>query len=71
LKKQQERVCRFVYNNVLTAECTQVNNSWSDENDPRQSNDNDDYTELCSNWFAINTTNFSALGNETSFAIQG
>ncbi|XP_012288834.1 muscarinic acetylcholine receptor gar-2 [Orussus abietinus] len=68
LQKQRERLCRFVYNQVLTAECTQLNGTWPDSNDPRWSSG--EYAELIPDWFPTNATNASASVNVTSPTIQ-
>ncbi|KAH0950509.1 hypothetical protein HN011_012267 [Eciton burchellii] len=64
LKRQRERLCRFVYNQILTAECTQLNGTWPDPDDPRWSSG--EYAELLPDWFPTNATNISAFGNATT-----
>lgn len=63
LKRQRERLCRFVYNQILTAECTQLNGTWPDPDDPRWNSG--EYTELLPDWFPTNATNISTFGNAT------
>ncbi|XP_050466422.1 muscarinic acetylcholine receptor gar-2 isoform X1 [Cataglyphis hispanica] len=64
LKRQRERLCRFVYNQILTAECTQLNRTWPDPDDPRWNSG--EYAELLPDWFPTNATNASAFGNATT-----
>ncbi|XP_014480179.1 PREDICTED: uncharacterized protein LOC106747298 [Dinoponera quadriceps] len=64
LKRQRERLCRFVYNQILTAECTQLNGTWPDPDDPRWSSG--EYAELLPDWFPTNATNSSTFGNATT-----
>ncbi|XP_019700932.2 uncharacterized protein LOC105191802 isoform X1 [Harpegnathos saltator] len=64
LKRQRERLCRFVYNQILTAECTQLNGTWPDPDDPRWSSG--EYAELLPDWFPTNATNSSTFGNVTT-----
>ncbi|XP_012230889.2 muscarinic acetylcholine receptor gar-2 [Linepithema humile] len=64
LKRQRERLCRFVYNQILTEECTQLNGTWPDPDDPRWSSG--EYAELLPDWFPINVTNTSTFGNATT-----
>ncbi|XP_032684082.1 uncharacterized protein LOC116850205 [Odontomachus brunneus] len=64
LKRQRERLCRFVYNQILTAECTQLNGTWPDPDDPRWSSG--EYAELLPDWFPTNATNISTFGNATT-----
>ncbi|KAG7211611.1 hypothetical protein KM043_010866 [Ampulex compressa] len=63
LKRQRERLCRYVYNQILTAECTQLNGTWPDPDDPRWSSG--EYAELLPDWFPTNATNASIAGNAT------
>ncbi|XP_071651898.1 muscarinic acetylcholine receptor gar-2 isoform X1 [Temnothorax longispinosus] len=64
LKKQRERLCRLVYNQILTAECTQLNGTWPDPDDPRWNSG--EYAELLPDWFPTNATNASTFGNATT-----
>ncbi|XP_018350504.1 PREDICTED: probable muscarinic acetylcholine receptor gar-2 [Trachymyrmex septentrionalis] len=64
LKRQRERLCRFVYNQILTAECTQLNGTWPDPDDPRWNSG--EYAELLPDWFPTNATNTSTFGNATT-----
>ncbi|KAK2581480.1 hypothetical protein KPH14_005146 [Odynerus spinipes] len=64
LKRQRERLCRYVYNQILTAECTQLNGTWPDPDDPRWSSG--EYSELLPDWFPTNATNISIPGNVTT-----
>ncbi|XP_029666916.1 muscarinic acetylcholine receptor gar-2 isoform X2 [Formica exsecta] len=64
LKRQRERLCRYVYNQILTAECTQLNRTWPDPDDPRWNSG--EYAELLPDWFPTNATNISAFGNATT-----
>jgi len=52
-----------VYNQILTAECTQLNGTWPDPDDPRWNSG--EYAELLPDWFPTNATNISAFGNAT------
>ncbi|XP_043276377.1 muscarinic acetylcholine receptor gar-2 [Venturia canescens] len=70
LQRQKERLCRYVYED-LTAECTQLNGTWVDPNDPRWASG--EYAELLPDWFSINvtnSTNTSFLGNSTTRLTQ-
>lgn len=69
LKRQRERLCRFVYNQILTAECTQLNGTWPDPDDPRWSSG--EYAELLPDWFPTNATNSSTFGNATTPSTLG
>lgn len=69
LKRQRERLCRFVYNQILTAECTQLNGTWPDPDDPRWNSG--EYTELLPDWFPTNATNTSTFGNATISSTSG
>ncbi|XP_043499694.1 muscarinic acetylcholine receptor M5 [Polistes fuscatus] len=64
LKRQRERLCRYVYNQILTAECTQLNGTWPDPDDPRWSSG--EYGELLPEWFPTNATNTTIPGNVTT-----
>ncbi|XP_072748310.1 muscarinic acetylcholine receptor gar-2 [Anoplolepis gracilipes] len=64
LRRQRERLCRYVYNQILTAECTQLNRTWPDPDDPRWNSG--EYAELLPDWFPTNATNASAFGNATT-----
>ncbi|KAJ8682243.1 hypothetical protein QAD02_018035 [Eretmocerus hayati] len=66
LKQQQEKVCRYVYNKVLTAECATLNGSGWPE-DPRWGSS--EYADLFPDWLtAINSSvNFSLPTNATGF----
>lgn len=64
LKRQRERLCRYVYNQILTAECTQLNGTWPDPDDPRWSSG--EYGELLPEWFPTNATDISIPGNITT-----
>ncbi|XP_015606052.1 uncharacterized protein LOC107272904 isoform X2 [Cephus cinctus] len=68
LKRQRERLCRYVYNQILTAECTQLNGSWPDPDDPRWNSG--EYADLLPDWFPTNATNVSSVGNATSPTTQ-
>ncbi|XP_017889289.1 muscarinic acetylcholine receptor M3 [Ceratina calcarata] len=59
--RQRERLCRM-YNQILT-ECTQINGSWPDSDDPRWTSG--EYVELLSDWFTPNATNTSINGSST------
>jgi hypothetical protein len=69
LKRQRERLCRFVYNQILTEECTQLNGTWPDPDDPRWNSG--EYAELLPDWFPINVTNTSTFGNATTLSTLG
>lgn len=69
LKRQRERLCRYVYNQILTAECTQLNRTWPDPDDPRWNSG--EYAELLPDWFPTNATNASAFGNATTSSTLG
>lgn len=69
LKRQRERLCRFVYNQILTAECTQLNGTWPDPDDPRWNSG--EYAELLPDWFPTNATNTSTFGNATTSPTLG
>ncbi|XP_011304149.1 probable muscarinic acetylcholine receptor gar-1 isoform X1 [Fopius arisanus] len=56
LQKQPKQVCRYVYD-LLSAECTPLNGSWIDPNDPRMFNG--EYNELLPEWAASNFSNIS------------
>ncbi|XP_015127738.1 muscarinic acetylcholine receptor M2 isoform X2 [Diachasma alloeum] len=56
LQKQPKQVCRYVYD-LLSAECTQLNGSWIDPNDPRMFSG--EYNELLPEWAASNFSNIS------------
>jgi muscarinic acetylcholine receptor len=58
-----------VYNQILTAECTQLNGTWPDPDDPRWSSG--EYAELLPDWFPTNATNISAFGNTTTSPTLG
>ncbi|RLU27242.1 hypothetical protein DMN91_001043 [Ooceraea biroi] len=64
LQRQRERLCRFVYNQILTQECTQLNGTWPDPDDPRWNSG--EYAELLPDWFPTNATNTSTFGNATT-----
>ncbi|XP_011172906.1 probable muscarinic acetylcholine receptor gar-1 [Solenopsis invicta] len=64
LKRQRERLCRFVFNQILTPECTQLNGTWPDPDDPRWNSG--EYAELLPDWFPTNATNASSFGNATA-----
>ncbi|XP_066591271.1 muscarinic acetylcholine receptor gar-2 isoform X2 [Prorops nasuta] len=61
--RKQQRLCRYVYNQILTAECTQLNRSWPDPDDPHWGSS--EYTELLPDWFSTNVTNTSLAENLT------
>lgn len=63
-ERQRERLCRM-YNQVL-AECSQLNGSWPDPDDPRWSSG--EYVELLSEWFPSNITNGTITGNATTLS---
>lgn len=54
-----------MYNQVL-AECSQLNGSWPDPDDPRWSSG--EYVELLSEWFPSNITNGTITGNATTLS---
>ncbi|XP_033215086.1 muscarinic acetylcholine receptor gar-2 [Belonocnema kinseyi] len=66
LKKQRERFCRYVYNQVLTAECTQLNGNWTGLDNP--SWNRADYPDLFQEWYPVNSTNYTAYENSTILA---
>lgn len=68
-RAHQEKVCRLVYNKAFTAECTPLNGSWPDRDDPRW--DSADYSELFPDWLAINATNYTQPVNDTTYVFQG
>ncbi|KAK9304143.1 hypothetical protein QLX08_004409 [Tetragonisca angustula] len=63
-ERQRERLCRM-YNQILT-ECSQLNGSWPDPDDPRWSSG--EYVELLSDWFPSNITNGTITGNTTALS---
>ncbi|CAL7940186.1 unnamed protein product [Xylocopa violacea] len=63
-ERQRERLCRM-YNQILT-ECSQLNGSWPDPDDPRWSSG--EYVELLSDWFPSNVTNGTITGNTTALS---
>lgn len=63
-ERQRERLCRM-YNQILT-ECSQLNGSWPDPDDPRWSSG--EYVELLSDWFPSNITNGTITGNATTLS---
>ncbi|XP_046470008.1 muscarinic acetylcholine receptor gar-2 isoform X1 [Neodiprion pinetum] len=70
-KRQRERLCRYVYNQILTAKCTQFNGSWPEPDDPRWNSG--EYVDLLPDWFptnASNATNGSFPENATVATIQ-
>lgn len=69
LKRQRERLCRFVYNQILKPECTQLNGTWPDPDDPRWNSG--EYAELLPDWFPTNATNTSTFGNATTSPTMG
>lgn len=58
-----------MYNQILTAECTQLNGTWPDPDDPRWNSG--EYAELLPDWFPTNTTNISFLANATTSSTFG
>ncbi|KOC64145.1 Muscarinic acetylcholine receptor M5 [Habropoda laboriosa] len=64
-ERQRERLCRM-YNQILT-ECSQLNGSWPDPDDPRWSSGEYD-VELLSDWFPSNITNGTIAGNTTALS---
>ncbi|XP_020287757.1 probable muscarinic acetylcholine receptor gar-2 [Pseudomyrmex gracilis] len=65
LKRQRERLCRYVYNQILTAECTQLNGTLLDPDDPRW-NSGEWNPDFLPDWFPTNATNITAFGNATT-----
>ncbi|CAK9821372.1 Muscarinic acetylcholine receptor gar-2 [Anthophora retusa] len=63
-ERQRERLCRM-YNQSLT-ECSQLNGSWPDPDDPRWSSG--EYVDLLSDWFPSNITNGTIAGNTTALS---
>ena len=67
-RRQKERVCRYVYNKVLTPECIQWNgtdDSWLDANDeePQWSN-TPEYSQFFPDWLiSLNDTNDTFLSS--------
>ncbi|XP_051173533.1 muscarinic acetylcholine receptor gar-2 isoform X1 [Leptopilina boulardi] len=62
LKKHREMLCRY----VLTAECTQLNGSWSGLDNP--SWNSAEYPDLFQDWYLTNGTNFTLYENSTTLA---
>ncbi|CAD1477612.1 unnamed protein product [Heterotrigona itama] len=63
-ERQRERLCRM-YNQILT-ECSQLNGSWPDLDDPRWSSG--EFVELLSDWFPSNITNGTITENTTALS---
>ncbi|XP_058791421.1 probable muscarinic acetylcholine receptor gar-1 isoform X2 [Phymastichus coffea] len=65
LRKQQEQLCRYIYNDVLTAECTQFNGSWAEQDKQLKWFAGDYDAELLPNFLDnFNASNFSDLAGE-------
>ncbi|KAK0079640.1 hypothetical protein PV325_000984, partial [Microctonus aethiopoides] len=65
LQKQPKQVCRYVYD-LLSAECSQLNGTWMDPNEPNYFNG--EYNEFMPDWSwnnVTNITNSSYTGEDT------